>query len=137
MKFYRTKVGKIKGKRYSEVYKKARAIYDTLNRNSKRKAHVRSIYFKREKIFLDLFWSHLFEKKSFKDQIRRLRYYNCALNLIKNSTLAPTSKLNKDKPSETLHRFSGTTLEGDVFFVQIKENNVTNKKWLISVFPSK
>lgn len=135
MKVYQTKVKKLAGTSYTEVRRKAFSLYQDIKRKSKRKPYIRSAYFKKDKIFLDLFWSHLFEKKNFADLMRRTKLYPCALELIEKSRLAPSSKENVDKRSEILHRFTGSTAEGDLFFVQIKENKSTGKKYLISSFP--
>ena len=77
----------------------------------------------------------MFEKKNFTDLMRRMKFYPCALELIKNSSFQPISKENPNKSSEILHRFAGKTPENELFFVQIKEQKNSNKKWLISVFP--
>lgn len=135
MKVYKVKTKHLGGTNYKEVYKKARSIYDKIKKRTKRKPYIRSAYFKREKIFLDLFWSHLFEKKNFPDIMRRMKFFPCALELIRESGFEPQSKENPNKTSEILHRFCGETAEKDIFFVQIKENKRNGKKWLISVFP--
>lgn len=135
MSVYRTKCQKLKGTDYREVRKKAFRIYTEIKKQSKRKPYVRSAYFSKEKVFLGIFWGHIFQKKNFSDQIRRLKLYPCALELIKNSRFAPTSKINVDRNSEILHRFIGLSRDEELFFVQIKENIRTKQKWLISIFP--
>lgn len=135
MKVYQTKASKLHGTNFHEVRKKAFNLYLQIKKRTKRKPYIRSAFFKKEKIFLDLFWSHLFEKKSFSDLMRRIKFYPCVLELIQKSTYEPTSKENPNKPSEILHRFGGTTLQKELFFVQIKEDKRSGKKWLMSVFP--
>ena len=135
MKAYQTKSTKLPGTNFREVRKKAFKFYRQIKKRSKRKPYIRSAYFKKDKIFLDLFWSHLFEKKNFADLMRRIKFYPCALELIKNSRFDPTSKENVDRKSEILHRFMGITSENETFFVQIKENKRNGNKWLMSVFP--
>lgn len=135
MKIYKTKIRKLRGTNFHEVRKKAFTIYKALKTQTRRKTYVRSAYFKKEKIFLDLFWGHQFERKNFADLMRRIKLYPCALELIRKSRFEPTSKENVDKPSEILHRFTGATSENEIFFVQIKENKRSGKKWFISVFP--
>lgn len=135
MQFYQTKTGKIAGTDFHEVRKKAFGIYLQIKKRSKRKPYVRSAYFNRDKIFLDIFWSHLFEKKHFADLMRRMKFYPCAIELIQQSKLEPTSKENPNKPSEILHRFGGMVTGREMFFVQIKEDKKSGKKWFISVFP--
>jgi hypothetical protein len=131
---YQTKVSKLSGSNYKEVMKGARLIFHDLERQTKRRTHIRSAYFSKEKIFLDYFWPHLNEK-SFPDRKRRLQYFPCAIDLLKNSKLGPTSKSSPHRSDEILHRFTGQTPEGEVFFVQVKENYKTKKKYFLSVFP--
>ena len=134
MKVYQSKTKKLPGSSYSELYPKAFAIYKVIKRRSKRRAYVRSAYFNKQKVFLDLFWPHIHEK-NWRDKVRRLRYYACALELIQNSKYEPYSLENPNKKSEMLHKFSGMSSEKELFYVQIKENKRTNEKFLISVFP--
>jgi len=134
MKIFQTKTRKIPGTTFKEIYKKAYFVYKDIKRTTKRRPYIRSNYFEKEKIFLELFWSHLFEK-NYWDQARRLKFFACAIDLIKNSPFEPISKENPNKPSEILHRFAGMSCENDLFFVQIKEDKRSGKKWLISVFP--
>ncbi|PIZ71801.1 hypothetical protein COY07_04245 [Candidatus Peregrinibacteria bacterium CG_4_10_14_0_2_um_filter_43_11] len=135
VKAFKVKSKKLAGTNYSEVYRKAFGQYSTIQkRNPRRRAHIRSAYFKKDKIFLSLFWQHLGDKHH-KDRIRRLKCFPCALELIRNSKFDPTSIENVDKKSEILHRFMGITSENEVFFVQIKEIKRNGQKYLISVFP--
>jgi hypothetical protein len=83
---------------------------------------------------LSLFWDHLCDKHH-KDRTRRLKYYSCALELIRNSKFNPTSIENPDRKSEILHRFIGITPENELFYVQVKEKKQSGQKHLISVFP--
>lgn len=69
------------------------------------------------------------------DRKRRLKYYEAAIDLIQNSTIAPVSKPNPNRSKETLHRFYGVTADGDCFAVQIREDIRTNTKYLYSIFP--
>lgn len=135
MKTYQAKAKKIAGTAFKEVYKKAFAFYQEIKRKSKRRPYIRSAYFKKDKIFLDLFWQHLFEKQNWRDRTRRLKYFAAAIELIRNSTFEPKSKENPNKKSEILHRFAGITAEKDLFFVQIKEVKKSCQKFFISVFP--
>jgi len=135
MHAYQTKANKLAGTDFHEVRKKAFRLYLQIKKHSKRKPYIRSAYFKKDKIFLDLFWSHLFEKKHFADLMRRMKLYPCAIELIQQSRLEPTSKENPNKLSEIFHRFGGVTPDHEMFFVQIKEDKKSSKKWLISIFP--
>jgi acyl carrier protein phosphodiesterase len=135
MKIYTTKVKRLPGTDYAEVYSKAKNLYKAISSRTKRRPYVRSAYFGNEKVFLDYFWDHIF-KKNFSDRKRRLGYYACALDLIQNSKIAPISKINPEDSLETLHRFSGVNGNSEEFFVQIKEDMKTGQKHFISVFPN-
>ena len=134
MIYYKTKKQKISGTSFKEVNKTAKIIFKQITSKTKRTPYIRSKYFKKEKIFLNLFWSHLFEKRE-KDRVRRLKFYDCALDLIKNSTHDPETRENFQKKDELLHRFYGVTKNGEKFVVQIKENKRTKRKDLISIYP--
>lgn len=134
MKIYQTKTKKIPGTSYGEVYLPAFIVFKQIKSRTKRRPYVRSAYFKNQKIFLDYFWEHL-HQKNWRDRVRRLKYYPCAIDLIKNSQTEPTSKQNPNKPAEILHRFAGLTKDKEIFFVQIKEDKKTDQRHLLSVFP--
>ena len=134
-KAYRTKSKKLTGSNYGEVHKKAFSIFIQIKKKSKRRVYIRSAYFKNDKIFLSLFWHHLADKFSHKEKLRRIKFYPCALELIRGSTFNPESKENVDRKSELLHRFTGITSEDEIFFVQIKEDKKNDQKYLISIFP--
>jgi len=131
---YKTQKKKIPGTSFEEVRKSARIIFKEITSKTKRTPYIRSRYFKKEKVFLNLFWSHLFDKNE-KDRVRRLKFYDCALDLIRNSTYDPESRENFQKKDELLHRFYGITINGEKFVVQIKENKRTKRKDLISIYP--
>lgn len=134
MTLYTTKIKKLSGTNYSEVLPQAKVIYKNIEAKTKRRPYVRSAYFKGEKIFLDFFWNHLFEK-NLSDRTRRLKYYACALDLMINSHIEPVSRINPNKSSETLFRFSGITQNKELFVVQIKKDNKTGQKSFMSIFP--
>lgn len=136
MKVYKTKARKYSGSDFHEVNRQARGLYSQIKKKSKRRGYLRSAYFSKEKIFIDLFWHHLFEKENWRERMRRIKYFGCAVELIKNSHFEPKSKENPNKSSEILHRFYGTTAEDELFCVQIKEDKKKSQKFLISVFPS-
>lgn len=135
MKIYRTKATKLKGTDFKEVHNRALAIYNPIKKKTKRRPYIRSAYFRKEKIFLGLFWQHLFDKKNWKDRVRRLKYLPAAIELIRHSRFEPKSKENPNNNSEILHRFAAITSENDLFYVQIKEDKRTGQKWLMSVYP--
>ena len=133
MIIYQVKQQKITGSNYLEIVKKARKIFSLIKTKSKRRPYIRSVYFDKEKIFLDVFWSHLNQKNP-RDRMRRLKYYACSIDLIKNTKNKPKSIINRNKRSEMLHKFAGITKMGDLFFVQIKENKKTGEKYFMSCF---
>ncbi|TAN33166.1 hypothetical protein EPN28_02890 [Patescibacteria group bacterium] len=135
MEVYKVKSSKLSGTNFSEVYKHAFAQYQKIKRKTKRRPYIRSAYFNKEKIFLELFWQHLHTKLNHRDKIRRVKYYPCAIELIQNCRFDPISKDNPNDKSEILHRFVGVTKDREKFLVQIKQNKKNNQKWLISVFP--
>jgi len=67
--------------------------------------------------------------------MRRMKFFDCGIELIRKSTLEPISKENSNKRSEILHRFAGISKDKELFFVQIKEDKRTGQKFLISIFP--
>mgnify|MGYP001583040303 CR=1 FL=1 len=136
VEIYRTKIGKIRRLDYRRIYGMCQRIYKNIRSKSKRRPYVRSRFFDNEKIFLELFWVHLYDKNK-KERISRLQYFLIALDLLKNSRCKPTSKENVNNKSELLHRFYGVTSQGEEFFVQIKENKHSGQKYFMSVFPVK
>jgi hypothetical protein len=137
MQVYKTKSRKLSGTNWSQVSKQGQTLYKELRKKTKRHPYVRSAYFNKQKIFLDLFWQHLHEKNNLRDKIRRLKYLPCAIDLIQQNRLDPISKENPNRRGEIVHRFTGLTPDNEIFFVQIKERKSTNEKWFISVFPDK
>ena len=79
---YKTKKSKIRGTSYSEIERTARKSYSTIAAKSKRSPYIRSAFFKKEKVFISLFWTHL-NQKNRKDRKRRLQYLICAYVQIK------------------------------------------------------
>jgi hypothetical protein len=135
MQAYKTKSAVLSGTDFSEVRKKAFSIYLEIKSKSKRRPYLRSAYFKKDKVFLPLFWQHIWDKIKWQDRMRRLKFYSAGLELIRDSKFAPKSKENPNKSDEILHRFAGITKENFVFYVQIKEDKKSGRKDFISVFP--
>lgn len=135
MKAYKVNTAKLSGTDFKEVHKKAFGVYTQIKRKTKRRPYVKSAYFKKDKVFLDLFWKRLFDNFNWRDRIRRLKYFPCAIELIRKTTFDSTSKKNLNKKSEMFHRFAGITKNQDIFLVQIKEDKRTRQKWFMSVFP--
>lgn len=133
---YTTPQSKLSGTSVHEVRQKALLIFNQIKSRTKRTPYVRSKYFRKDKIFLNIFWSHVYEKSE-KDRVRRLKFYGCAIDLIRNSALNPETRENFQNKEELLHRFFGKTKSGEKFVVQIKENKRSKRKDFISVYPQK
>lgn len=132
---YRTRTRSFPGTRYADVYKSAYHYYKQIKRKTRRRPYVRSMYFHKQKVFLELFWQHTRMHRNVGDKARRVKYFACAIELIQFSRLEPTTKENPNKSGELLHRFTGMTPNGKIFYVQIKERKRSEQKWLLSVFP--
>ena len=137
MKAYPVKSLPLAGTDFHEIRRQAFGLYDEIKRKSKRRPYMRSAFFNKEKIFLEIYWQHLYDQRNWHDRMRRLKYYPCAIELIQYSRFQPTSKENPNKRSEILHRFFGITKNQEVFYVQIKEDKSSHQKFLISIFPHK
>jgi len=118
---YQAKAKKISGTSYSEVRKEALILFNQIKSKTKRRPYIRSAYFKKQKIFFDFFWPHLFQKNS-KERMNRLKYFKSALDVIKNSKNHPTSEENPHKKGEILHRFTGLTESKELFYVHPVRN---------------
>jgi hypothetical protein len=134
MNEYRTKAAKLSGTDYGEIRKQAEAILRPIRARTKRQPHIRSAYFRNDKIFIQPFWQHLWDK-NWRERNRRLKFLPCGLELIRNSRATPTTVQNPNNPKELLHRFSGVTPAGEKFIVQIRENKKTDRKDFMSVYP--
>lgn len=115
MDVYKTKAGKLTGTDFYEVRAAAMVVFKKIKQKSRRQPYIRSFYFKKDKVFLNLFWQHLFDKENWRDRMRRLQYFEAALELIERASIKPQSKNNPNKANEILHRFTGVTKEGDLF----------------------
>lgn len=120
---------------YSEVRNVALAEYRLKSKKTKRRTYIRAQYFHKEKIFLSIFWEHLYDKSP-KERKQRLRYYKCALDLLEHSKVPPTRRINPNKETEILYRFLGE-VQNELFAVQVKEDLNSGHKYFISVFPWK
>jgi len=132
---YQVKSTKLTGSNYKEIRNKAVLIFrNDIEKQSKRKPYIKSAYFKKQKIFFDYFWKHTYQKNP-RTRFRRLKYFKAGIELIKDSRNEPASKQNPNKRNEVLHRFAGLTKEKELFYVQIKEDKKTGKKYFMSCFP--
>ena len=134
MSLYKTKANKLQGRTYKDINTQALTLYRQVVTKTKRKPYVRSKYFNKEKIFLETFWQHIWQK-NWRDRKRRLKFFPCALELLRNTQIDPVSVQNPNNKSEVLHRFSGITPSKESFVVQVRENKKNNQKWLMSVYP--
>ena len=127
MKVVQVKASPYSGSDYSELYPKARKLYNQIKGQTKRQPYVRSKYFKNQKVFIELFWVHLNQKNN-KDRVKRIRFYGAGIELLREIRQEPITKSNPNKPNELLHRFAGVTIQGDLFYIQVKENTKLNVK---------
>ena|SRR5258708_6754243 len=132
MQVWKVKAQIIPDKTYKAVNKVARSIFHTIERKTKRKAYIRSRYFQKKKVFLSFFWDHLSTKK-IQDRVRRLKYFECALEVIQNSYFQPETVTNPNNKRETFYRFYGDTQQ-KIFIVQVKKDKKDQLEFM-SVFP--
>lgn len=132
MKAWRVKSSPFSGTSYKELHKKASNFLSSLKGKSKRKAYIRSTSFSKRKVFVDYFWTHLFQKPK-GQRVERLRLLPCTVELLRDSTIKPTIKLNPNKKKEHLYRFIGKTKQEKIFVVQVKDAGKSLQ--LMSVFP--
>lgn len=136
---YQTKSNKLAGTSFGEIKKNALIIYNRIVKKTKRKPYIRSNYFrqnkKKQKIFFDYFWEHLFQKND-RERAKRLKYFRAAIEVIEKSRNHPISQDNPHKKGEILHRFGGLTKDRELFYIQIKEDKRSGKRYLMSCFPA-
>jgi hypothetical protein len=123
---YTAKSKLLPGTKQNQVFPLARHLLRSIAKKTKRRAYIRSAYFHKEKVFLTYFWTHL-TQKSLREQIIRLKYLPCAIELIQKSRYNPVSISTHNHPQEILHRFFGKTHQNQIFYVQIKENKQGNR----------
>jgi len=135
-KVYKSKYARIPGTSHAELIKAARYEYHKIQkRTPRRQAYVRSKYFSNGKVFINQFWTHLAQKHP-GDQVRRVKFFVCAIDTIRHSLATPDTILAKDDRDMLLHRFYGVSKDGFSFCVQIRENKRTARKDFMSVFPA-
>jgi hypothetical protein len=135
MKFYQSKYSLLAGTSFEELAKTARTVYREAVGKSRRTPYVNSKckLFETQKVFLDLYWAHLNQKPA-RERFRRVKFYQCALDTLRNSQTKPEITMAKDKRS-IFYRFYGVTRSGEKFCVQVKEERKTGHKYFMSVFP--
>ena len=131
---YQTKTRKLPGTNYGETRRYALEIFQSIKKKMRRRPYVRSAYFQKQKVFFDFFWMHLFQKSP-RERFKRLKYFGTGIEVIRNSRNEPISKQNPNKPTEVLHRFAGLTRDKELFYVQIKEDKRSGRKYFMSCFP--
>lgn len=137
LKVYHSKFGLLPGTSYVEIVAAARKEYHQVQKRTPRRVpYVRSLYFKKDKVFLNAFWEHLRQKHP-SEQKTRLKFYLAALDLLRNSTFTGESVIERNNPDVFLHRFVGQTRDGKQFYVQVKDNRRSGRKDFMSVFPAK
>jgi len=136
MEIYITNVPIISGSNASEVFRKVRDSFRYIASKTKRRPYVRSVYFNKEKVFIGPFLNHMFEK-NWRDTVRRLKLFDCAIDLVRNTRKLPEVVHDPHHIYDILYKFCGITRGNCVFFVQIKENKISGNKTLISVYPER
>lgn len=110
-------------------------MWRTLQKRTKRRPYVRSIYFHKDKIFFDFFWQHL-QQKSVVDRARRLKYLPCALEVLRRSRYDPVTFIDIRQPGIIKHEFVGVAPDEVRFSVIVQQDRGTDKKQLLSLYPS-
>lgn len=136
VKTYRSKASVIPGTSYDEVLRAARKEHKKIENLTKRQPYIRSTYFKKDKVFVSLFWTHIMQKHR-KVRTKRLELYAAAIDLLRNSHQEPETIFQKGDLSVLLHRFYGTTKDGVEFCVQVKQDKRSGRKDFMSVFDRK
>ncbi|MEN8253042.1 MAG: hypothetical protein ABFQ62_01540 [Patescibacteria group bacterium] len=125
------------GTSYGELKKHADLIFALYKGKGDKKVCVRSAFFKKQKVFFDHFWKHMFQKPK-RQRMGRLKLLLGAIELISKSRNKPSKKINPKKRTEVLYRFYGITNKSkSKFVVQIKQNINTKRLQCISIFPWK
>ena len=134
---YRSKVSRLPGTSYGEVIAVARREYHVIQkRTPRRQPYIRSVYFKKDKIFINQYFEHLNQKHP-ADRLRRLRFFAAGIDAIRNCSIAPTATQNPSKADEVLYRYDVISKDGVRFAVQLRENKITKRKDFMSTFPIK
>ena len=133
---YKCTTNPIRGTQLKVILPQARDIFRNLEKKTKRKPHIRSCYFNKDKIFFDYFWSDL-KKKIPSERARRLKLLPCALEVLRHSRHEPLTIDDINESHILRHRFAGRTKNGSLFYVQVKQNKRTGTKQFLSLFPAK
>ncbi len=116
---------------------KARLYFQALQkRNARRQPYVRSKFFYGDKVFINIYWNHLVQKRK-SEQLKRSRLLPAALDLLRNATISPTILQNYSDKQHKYFRFKGRTKDGTIFYVQVRQNLRTDRKDFMSAFMAK
>lgn len=129
--FYKSKYSQLSGTDYREATRNARKEYAKIQKLTRRQPYVRSRYFSKDKIFVNIFWNHLAQKRK-GEQIVRAKLLLAAFDLLRNTTQQPDSMFDN---GHALHRFYGETADNVRFAVQVKHDIKTGRKDFMSAFP--
>ncbi len=133
---YQCKNPRFPGTSYGELNKKAQEVFKLIKNKTKRKPYIKSKWFKGEKIFFDYFWIHI-QQKRMRVRVERLKLFLAAIEVLENSRIKPTIKIDPNNKSVRLYRFAGRSKDGVIFYVQVKEDLKRRQKFLMSCFPEK
>ncbi len=139
LRVYPSRFARLQGRTYVGVKRHAMQEYHLIQKqNPKRHTYILSSYFRRgkkkQKIFLDQFWEHL-DQKNRVDGLRRVKLFMAALDVLQNTRFDPEVRPDPERRHQILYRFAGKTSDGTVFYVQVKANMKTGRKYFMSVFP--
>lgn len=139
MKVYQSKALSIPGTSYDDLIGKVRKEEDKIRKLTMRRPYVRSSYFvegkNKSKVFIEHFLPHTMQKGR-KTRVKRLKLYNAAIDLLRNTRHDPEVILKNDMPSHILYKFHGITRDRIKFCVQVKQHKRTGRKDFMSVFPN-
>lgn len=121
------------GSNYKEINKKVNSVYSSLQKRTRRQPYIRSAYFLKKKVFLNIFWRHLFDK-TYTVRASRLKLLPAAIDLVQKSRNHPITIDNQNNKSESLHRFYGITKDKIKFIVQVKQIKRNGKLYLMSIY---
>jgi hypothetical protein len=132
MCYFKIKTRPIPGTNLKEVTKKMMLAFHDIEKRTKRRPSIKCKVLGNDKIFIGEYIAHQGQKMRI-DKLRRLKFFPCAIDLIKNTTEKPTEKVLRS--GEVLYRLYGIAGNGQKFIVQISQNPKTGNKRLMSSFP--
>lgn len=134
MKIFQSRFNTLRAPNYNELERAARKLHNQIVAKTKRNPYIRSKYFANQKIFVNLFWNHLNDKIRV-ERKRRLQFYNCAIDLLRNTLCDPVIVKNPNRSTEIFYRFYGESRDEKLFCVQVKQEIRRDNKFFMSVFP--